>query len=283
MTPSWNQARFIEETIDSILSQSYPNLEYIIIDGGSTDGSVDIIKKYSHRLAYWQSQKDGGQYHAIQEGFKRSSGEIMAWVNSDDKLLPWSLQTVGEVFASQSSVEWLTSLFPFGWEESGKAATCRATEGYSADQFWLGHFLPGREKEGYFAIQQESTFWRRSLWDRTGGLDLSVKLAGDFDLWARFFKAGATLHGVGVPLGGFRHQQEQRSLQQYAEYVREAEASLERHGRRTLSRWEQYKLERARKRQAYWRRKEQKLVRKSSSVKVCLHACRADEWQVHSK
>jgi glycosyltransferase involved in cell wall biosynthesis len=283
VTPSWNQGRFIEETIESVLSQRYPNLEYIIMDGGSTDGSVEIIKKFAPQLAYWQSQKDGGQYQAINDGFALSTGEVMGWINSDDKLLPWCLQTVGDIFAAHPSVEWISSLFPFGWSESGKAATCRAAEGYSSEEFWLGHYLPGREKEGRYSIQQESTFWRRSLWDRAGGLDVSLKFAGDFDLWARFFKAGAEVYGVGVPLGGFRHQQDQKSFQQEGANIKEAEESLARHGQKELTAWENYKLARAEKKQAYWRRKEQKIARKDSKAKVCLHAVRADEWQLHSK
>ena len=84
VTPSFNQAQFIEETILSVLNQNYPNLEYIIIDGGSTDGSVDIIKKYADKIAYWVSEKDSGMYDAINKGFGKSTGEILAWINSDD-------------------------------------------------------------------------------------------------------------------------------------------------------------------------------------------------------
>src|SRR5438132_13711050 len=99
VTPSFNQAEFLERTLRSVLDQGYPNLEYVVIDGGSTDGSVDTIRRYADRLAYWVAQPDSGQYDAINKGFQRTSGEVMAWINSDDKYAPWAFAVAAEVFA----------------------------------------------------------------------------------------------------------------------------------------------------------------------------------------
>src|SRR5215212_7784658 len=110
VTPSFNQGRFLRETMQSVLGQGYPNLEYVVIDGGSTDESVDIIRGHEQQLAAWVSEKDAGQYDAINKGFARTSGEVMAWLNSDDKYTPWALPVVGEIFAQLPEVKWLTTL-----------------------------------------------------------------------------------------------------------------------------------------------------------------------------
>src|ERR1051326_100921 len=126
VTPSFNQGAFLEETIQSVLDQHYPNLQYVIIDGGSTDGSVDIIRKFERYLAFWVSEPDGGQYDAINKGFSRTTGEVMAWLNADDKYLPWTLSTVADLLASLPQVEWVTSLPHLFWDQGGRAVECEA-------------------------------------------------------------------------------------------------------------------------------------------------------------
>ncbi len=221
VTPSFNQAEFLEETIQSILGQGYPNLEYIIIDGGSTDGSLEIIKKYERHLHFWCSEPDGGQYDAINKGFSHSTGEILAWLNSDDMYFPWTLRTVSSIMSDLPQVEWLTTLKPGIWDRHGFCLGFREVSGYSREAFLDGNFLPSRG-----CIQQESTFWRRSIWEKAGGyVSTTYKLASDFDLWSRFY-LHSNLFGTTSPLGGFRYQENQKSYQNQEQYLREAKESL---------------------------------------------------------
>ncbi|HRJ23412.1 MAG TPA: glycosyltransferase [Thauera sp.] len=214
VTPSYNQGDFLEECILSVLEQGYPNLEYIIMDGGSTDRSVEIIKKYEKYLTYWQSQRDGGQYQAINEGFRRSTGSIMAWINSDDKYHPGSFRTVADAFISHPEVSWLTGR-PSTWNEQGDLADVRMMRTFTRDDY-LDPAL-----DTY--IQQESTFWRRDLWEKSGGaINDEFDYAGDFELWLRFFDH-AQLHLVDALLAGFRYHAAQKTAVASERYLEEVQ------------------------------------------------------------
>ncbi len=236
VTPSLNRARYLEETIRSVLDQGYPRLEYVVVDGGSTDGSAEVVRRHAGRLAWWCSEPDGGPFDAIDKGFAHTGGEVMAWINSDDKYAPWAFAVVGEIFATFPEVEWITSLFPLTWDREGRAVACLREPGFPKGAFLTGdHLVDGRRYARRW-IQQESTFWRRSLWERAGArLDRSLRAAGDFELWCRF-SALAEHIGVETPLAGFRSHGDQISERFADQYVREARTALESSGGRLRGR-----------------------------------------------
>ncbi len=204
VTVNFNNGDFLEDTIKSVIEQGYPNLEYILIDGGSTDNSLEIIKRYVDHFSYWISEPDDGQYQAIQKGFEKSTGEIMAWLNSDDKYLPHSLFTVAEIFNKYEDINWLMGLAREYTEDGALVGQitlpwCR----WSKYRYLTNDFQ---------FIQQESSFWSRELWDKAGAtLDFQYDLAGDMELWSRFFRF-EKLHTTTLELSGFRHRKEgQRS------------------------------------------------------------------------
>lgn len=177
VTPSYNQKDFLEDTILSVLDQDYPELEYYVIDGGSTDGSVEIIKKYSHRLTGWVSEPDQGQTDAINKGFSRSTGEIMAWLNSDDLYHPGAVQSAVDFLQNNPEVGLVygdTDLIDRQGRKIGK---------FNAQQTSYSRLMRG----GVY-IPQPAAFWRRELWDKAGPLDPSFYFAMDYDLWVRFAK-----------------------------------------------------------------------------------------------
>ena len=217
VTPNFNGGNYIEETILSILGQNYPNLEYIIIDGGSTDNSVEIIKKYESKLAYWVSEPDKGLYDAIQKGFDKSTGEIMAWLNSDDIYHKNSFFMIASIFDKFYQVNWLSGI-PSLIDEKGRTVAIADFKKWSKLDYYLGNFQ---------YIQQESTFWRRSLWEQANAtLCTEMKYAGDLDLWLRFFRY-EKLYVTRALLGGFRMQSaNQLSLEFLDDYLNEARQKI---------------------------------------------------------
>jgi glycosyltransferase involved in cell wall biosynthesis len=219
VTPSFQQGRFLEDCIRSVLDPQYPNLEYFVMDGGSTDESRKIIRRYAGRLTGWRSRKDGGHMDAVQEGFRRSTGEIMGWLNSDDRLTPWALRVVAAVFRQFPEVQWITSMYPMVMNAEGLVLAARRAEGFNAQAFYRGRNAPFNPRFYSCMIQQESTFWRRRLWEKAGGrVDTGLRVAGDFELWSRFFEH-AQLFTLGVPLGIFRVQPDSFSSREFEPYM----------------------------------------------------------------
>ncbi len=201
VTPVLNGARYIEQAIRSVISQGYPNLEYFIVDGGSSDGTLDTIRKYEGHISWWASEPDRGMYDGLNKGFLRSSGNIMGWISATDMLHVGSLFVVGSVFRTFPEVEWITGL-PTFFNGEGMAVRVGRLPRWSRLRFLAAanQYL----ELGSTGIQQESTFWRRSLWERSGGyLDASRKYESDFELWVRFFRH-ASLYSVSALIGGYR-------------------------------------------------------------------------------
>jgi len=200
VTPSFMQARYIGRTIESVLGQSYPDLEYFIQDGGSQDGTVEVLKGYANRLAGWESQPDGGQSQAINLGFAHTTGEIMAWLNSDDMLLPGAIHTIVDYFNRHPEVDVVYGdrlLIDESDMEIGR---------------WI---MPGHDSEVLSwadYVPQETLFWRRRIWDKVGGqIDESFKFAMDWDLLVRFRGAGARFAHIPRFLGAFRIHEHQKT------------------------------------------------------------------------
>jgi glycosyltransferase involved in cell wall biosynthesis len=193
ITPSFNQVRYFEATIKSVLGQDYPHIEYIIVDGNSTDGSVDVIKKHSGRLAWWVSEQDKGQTDAINKGFNRATGEILAWINSDDTYNPGAVSQAVKYLIENPEVGLVYADCNFIDEDDqiiGK---------FNAAQTNLR-----RLREGYVHIPQQTVFFRATYWKELGPLDPSFYFAMDYDLWTRIAARAPLKYLAGHTWANFR-------------------------------------------------------------------------------
>jgi carbamoyltransferase len=203
VTPSYNQARFLETTIKSVVDQLYPNLQYVVQDGGSSDESTAVLARYQSRLTHWESRTDRGQAHAINLGFGRATGDIMAYLNSDDVLLPGALHYVADFFARNPQVDVVY----------GHRVVIDTNDAE------VGRWILPRHDDNFLRwadfVPQETLFWRRRIWEKVGGaMDESFHFALDWDLLLRFLDAGARFVRLPRFLGAFRLHSEQKTSRQ---------------------------------------------------------------------
>jgi len=200
VTPSFNQGKFLEETILSVLDQDYGNIEYIIIDGGSSDGSVDIIRKYADRLAFWVSEKDRGQTHALIKGFAKAKGKYLGWICSDDVLEPSMISI---------SVDYHKRHPEVGCTHGDRIRIDAKGNIYSLQRY--PEFRDWFLRYG-FGLPQETTLMKRSAFEAAGGLNPALHMAMDFDLWCRMAKQAPIRH-IPAVLGRFRAHDTNKSTQ----------------------------------------------------------------------
>ena len=219
VTPSLNQGQFIEETIRSVLLQGYPDLEYIIIDGGSTDLSLEIIKKYERWVSYWVSEPDQGQSSGINKGFKRSTGAIGAWINSDDLYEPGVFPKVAEAFSHQQNLVLLYGDCK-NIDDMGKVFSLSTSRPYDRDRlirYWP-NFIP-----------QPTAFFLCSAFKSLGGLDTSLHFAMDYDFWIRLGSKGPALY-LPLQVACFRVHENSKTSPGPAAYWPEMRAVSRCHG-----------------------------------------------------
>ncbi|HEY3083364.1 MAG TPA: glycosyltransferase family 2 protein [Chloroflexota bacterium] len=172
VTPSFNQGRYLEETLRSVLDQDYPNVEYIVIDGGSTDDSVEIVRRYADRLAFWVSEPDSGQSEALNKGFARSHGQIMAWLNSDDVYTPGAIRRAVEAFRLHPDAAVVYGDCEYIDAQGRFVRPDRSKPFRRADALRGGHHF-----------SQPAAFWRRFAWETVGPLKTQYHYCMDLDLW----------------------------------------------------------------------------------------------------
>jgi glycosyltransferase involved in cell wall biosynthesis len=209
ITPSFNQASYLEQTLRSVLEQDYPRIEYTVIDGASTDGSVEIIKKYVVRLAHWISEKDSGQAEAINKGLVRATGEIIAWLNSDDYYLPGAISAAVKVFEENRDVVMVYGDM-LAVDENGQTINTLKYKQLSLEDLLC-----------FQIIGQPSVFFRREVYEVIGGLDTTFHFLLDHQYWIRIAQQGKTLH-VDQTWAAARYHAKAKNRAKASEFGREA-------------------------------------------------------------
>ena len=211
ITPSYNQGEYLEETILSVLNQTYSNIEYVVIDGGSTDNSVDIIRKYEERITYWCSEKDNGQADAINKGLKRATGDLVCWINSDDILYPHFVEKFVNHFVTHPNVDFL-----YGDVEQGtdlQHATFRKGEAIDYPTMLRTLRVP---------MPQQSTMWRRGVMDKIGYLDPQWHVLLDREYFMRIAQHCVIEYLPGV-VAFFRNHENAKSIAEWHKWMPELE------------------------------------------------------------
>lgn len=222
VTPSYNQGAFIGETIESVLQQGYPNLEYWVIDGGSTDNTIDILRTYGQRIN-WISENDRGQAHAINKGLQKVSADIVAFINSDDLYLPDAFSLVSRYFSEHPKAMWLTGDYLI-IDDSGK----------TTQPYLRGYKKMLRKCAGFQmlaianSVAQPSTFWRRELLEEIGYFDESFRYCFDYDFWLKAIKR-YPLHIIENRLSLFRVHRNSKGGSQFSKQFREEHEVISRH------------------------------------------------------
>lgn len=220
VTPSYNQGKYLDETLRSVLSQREHIHEYFVLDGGSTDGSVDIIRRYAEEggIDYWHSRKDKGQSDAIEQGFRRATGDVLCWLNSDDVFLPGAIRLVREQFDRHPEWDVLTGYHVQMDGDSRIISTYRIPGESRRMAYW-----------GVHHIAQQTCFFKRELYERVGRLNLDLHCVMDGDLWIRMLDAGATWGHVPKFLAGFRIHETSKGQSWIEEYAQEGRYMRERY------------------------------------------------------
>ena len=219
ITPSYNQSKFLEATIRSVLLQEYPNLEYMVIDGDSTDGSQEIIRRYADRLAYWVSEKDCGQSHAINKGLVRANGAILGWLNSDDVLAPGAIFRVVDYFTHHEDVDVVYGHID-RIDQHGKLMP---TPILPKDKVEFDKNTALME----CVVNQPGCFWRRSIMDKVGLLNETLHYGLDYEYWTRMLLDGAKFKRLNDTVAQFRLSARSKTVEQTTRMAGEAIAIID--------------------------------------------------------